>query len=461
MFSSCLAINENRVNDNRHFLCCRKTRSKEEMKKDNESRRRIFCCAGSRPNSREEVESALERYPRRFLSWFVLLRPVKVIILIGFAAYLGVSIWGAINLEQGLVATNLVSKDSYYYKYRTWNDELFSDNIPVGFYFDQPLDYSSSTTQAQIQSLINAAKADKFMSDRHISWLDSYLASTHFTAANFVNGLKAYLNDTAYSQFKHDVVVTGNDVTASRIYVFSLTVDDSQDQGQLMLNMRNVASDSGLPVIAFHPSFIFYEQYVAILPQTLQTLGIAIAAVFVITALFMPNPILLIYVVITMAMIITGVVGFMKHWDLTLSSITMIHLIMSVGFSVDFTAHICHGYMVAKGQTREDRVRIALQNTGAPIFNGAVSSILGILMLSFAKSYIFQSFFQVMFLVVLFGCAHAVLFLPVVLSLIGPGTSKSDSTCGNRSSVTDRVGRDNPVVLYNGKDIDVDRKHQL
>ena len=149
-------------------------------------------------------------------------------------------------------------------------------------------------------------------------------------------------------------------------------------------------------------------------------MGIGVAAVFLVTAFFMPHPILLLFVVITMAMIMVGIVGFMHFCNLTLSSVTMIHLIMSVGFSVDFTAHICHAFMVTKGTDRNERVAEAVTSSGGPIFNGAISSILGILMLAFAKSYMFRSFFKVMLLVVLFGASHALLFLPVILSLVGP-----------------------------------------
>lgn len=63
----------------------------------------------------------------------------------------------------------------------------------------------------------------------------------------------------------------------------------------------------------------------------------------------------------------------------------------------------------------------AIDKTGAPIFHGAVSSLLGILVLVAAKSYIFRTFAAVMSLVLLFGIAHALLLLPVILKWIGPG----------------------------------------
>src|SRR5262249_55907299 len=54
---------------------------------------------------------------------------------------------------------------------------------------------------------------------------------------------------------------------------------------------------------------------------------------------------------------------------------------------------------------------------GLPIFQGSVSTILGIVALAFAPSYVFLTFFKTVFLVMLFGATHGVLLLPVLLSL--------------------------------------------
>lgn len=424
-FSACITVNENRVKSKRHFISCFKTKSKEEMMTSSSSKCAIFCCAGTAPKSREDVEGYPEKLSRRFLTRLLLLTPVKVIVLLIFAVYLGISIWGAKGLKQGLVVKDLVSEESYYFKFSMWEDEHFNRFIPISFVIDQTYEYSNVHTQTDVDNILSDAKADKFISAHiEVSWLSAYRAALPYyddsSEAAFVNGLKMFLNNPRFSRFTNDVIISGDSITASRVYVFTNSIDDSQDSAQMMLNMRALASKSPLSVTVYSPPFIFYEQYTAILPQTLQTLGIGVGAVFLITTIFMPHPLLMLYVVINIAMILTGIIGLMTFWNLTLSSITMIHLIMSVGFSVDFTAHMCHAYMVANSDNRNQCVVEAVTTAGGPIFNGAVSSVLGILVLAFAKSYIFMSFFKVMFLVIVLGAAHALFFLPVLLSLSGP-----------------------------------------
>ncbi|XP_056013209.1 patched domain-containing protein 3-like [Ostrea edulis] len=248
LFFLCPAIclNERRTQQKRHFLCCFRTKSKEFSN----SWGHKFFCTGSIPNKREEVESGLEKYPKLFVIRF-LLKPLfgKISTFVLFLAYIGGSIYGAINLQQGLSLNNLVSDKSYFYIYSVWDESYF-------------------TTE---------------------------------------------------------------------------------------------------PIIALF--------------------GIALVVMFFITVIFMPHPLMVCIVMVTLVSILTGVFGFMYIWDLTLSSITMIHLVMSVGFSVDFSVHVCHAFLAVRSETQTDILQKAFDKAGGPIFNAAFSSLLGISMLSLSQNF--------------------------------------------------------------------------
>ncbi|KAH3806515.1 hypothetical protein DPMN_134838 [Dreissena polymorpha] len=151
-------------------------------------------------------------------------------------------------------------------------------------------------------------------------------------------------------------------------------------------------------------------------------------------------------------MIMAGVFGFLLYLNVALSSITMIELIMSIGFSIDFTAHICHGFMTSRCETRDAKVRDAIDKTGAPIFHGAVSSVLGIIVLAAAKSYIFRTFAVVMGFVLFFGITHTLLLLPVVLSWIGPMSSE-DKTHPQLNATNERNSPMEGLKAYEGLEI--------
>ena len=122
----------------------------------------------------------------------------------------------------------------------------------------------------------------------------------------------------------------------------------------------------------------------------------------------------------------------------------MIQLIMCIGFSVDFSAHISYAYLAAKADTPDGRVKECLYSLGLPIVQGGLSTIISIVPLVLAPSYIFVTFFKTVFLVIFFGATHGIFLLPVLLSLIGPGScgkSSKKKTSMSNDSYIDAMGR--------------------
>lgn len=56
----------------------------------------------------------------------------------------------------------------------------------------------------------------------------------------------------------------------------------------------------------------------------------------------------------------------------------MITIIMSIGFSVDYSAHITYGYVISQEKLPSDKIRSALGALGWPLTQGAISSILAV-----------------------------------------------------------------------------------
>ena len=84
----------------------------------------------------------------------------------------------------------------------------------------------------------------------------------------------------------------------------------------------------------------------------------------------------------------------------------------------------------------DERVRNSLYGLGLPIIQGAVSTILGVIGLMIAPSYIFITFFKMVFLVILLGALHGIFLLPVLLSIFGPGSCSSQEKSKQQSPTT-------------------------
>lgn len=57
----------------------------------------------------------------------------------------------------------------------------------------------------------------------------------------------------------------------------------------------------------------------------------------------------------------------MTFWGVNLDAVSMISIIMSIGFAVDLSAHIVYAFVTAHGNTKL-RVIGALEHLGWPIF---------------------------------------------------------------------------------------------
>merc|ERR1719326_2670095 len=113
------------------------------------------------------------------------------------------------------------------------------------------------------------------------------------------------------------------------------------------------------------------------------------------------------------------ILGLMQMWGLTIDSVAIINLVLAIGLAVDYSVHVCHAFLQTPG-TRQERVDHALEEMGTAVVHGAFSTFLAVLILSVSKSYIFRIFFKQFFGICLFGAAHGLCLLPVLLSLVGP-----------------------------------------
>lgn len=107
----------------------------------------------------------------------------------------------------------------------------------------------------------------------------------------------------------------------------------------------------------------------------------------------------------------------------------VIFTVISLGLSVDYAVHISHMFLKTPGDP-DERLVIALRDMGPAVFNGAMSTFIAVLVLSITDSYIFKVFFSSLFLCVVLGMAHGVIFLPVCLSILAPAphAEEMDST---------------------------------
>lgn len=398
--------------------------------------------------------------------------PVKIVIMVIYAGYIGVTIWGCLSLKEGLNIVNLAPDTSYAASFYNKQFPIFNAvyGLRVQAVYTDTLDYSNTVVQQEVISEIDKFRnhplyyTDAVYSE---SWLHSFLAFMRLTSQpvptdmpTFIQVLRTqFLTQPSFDKFRLDVVFNFNytAITSSRFILQATGAPTTLEERELMLETRRLAKESKYNMTVYAPLFIFIDQYTVIVSGTLQNMGIAVASMLVVAVILLPSLISAVWVTLSVVSICAGVIGFMVLWDVSLDSISMINLLMCIGFSVDFAAHISYHFCISKCKTGNERAIDSLGHLGTPILQSAISTILGAVVLSTSDTYIFRTFFKIMLLVMVFGFAHAFFVLPVVLSWFGPQVcqrkqhTKQDSH-GKKTGTT-KNGIQNGIVLNGQKEL--------
>uniref|UniRef100_A0A158R6A4 SSD domain-containing protein n=1 Tax=Syphacia muris TaxID=451379 RepID=A0A158R6A4_9BILA len=184
----------------------------------------------------------------------------------------------------------------------------------------------------------------------------------------------------------------------------------------------------------------------------LQTAASAVILMSALVFLFVLDFGAIIAVVLSILSICIGTVGYLHLWNVRLDAVSLISMLMSIGFSVDYSAHICyHFFTQNKAKEQSDKLsrsssrgisiivgndalskgssahssdcgkkdtRSKLEDTfkgvGWPVIQSGVSTAIGMIPLILVRAYVVAVFWKTVLLVTMLGLFHALFLLPVI-----------------------------------------------
>jgi len=165
---------------------------------------------------------------------------------------------------------------------------------------------------------------------------------------------------------------------------------------------RRIASeiekDTGVEVFPYSKFYIFFDQYITIVKLTGALIGSALAATALITTILLGSLQTAFVVTLTVGMTVTAIIGSMAVLGVSLNAVSLVNLIICVGISVEFTAHIARAYTFPSRTTMERAPRhsfkgkdarawTAMVNVAGSVISGiTITKILGVGVLAFTRS---------------------------------------------------------------------------
>ncbi|XP_030016848.1 patched domain-containing protein 3 [Sphaeramia orbicularis] len=415
---ACMALNGQREAGNKHWFTCVKI---PEDLPPRSSKAFCLCCIGGSYDriTEKEQKEPMNQFFERFYGLFLTHKSSKASVFVMYAVYLAVSIYGCFTLKEGLDIRNLALDDSYIIDYYNSQKEHFSKyscNVMVAV--KQPFPYWDEDKLEHLHSCISDLEHLDYVSGT-LAWFLSFQEYANASPLNisspesFQSHLSNYLQ--LYPMFTQDINATADgEIQASRFFIQTLDKSSVKD---VMIGLRESAEECPVELLVYHPAFIYYDQYTVIMTNTVHTILVAVIVMLVVSLILIPSPLCALWVALAICSVVVGVAGFMALWGVNLDSISMINLVMCIGFSVDFSAHVTHSFVSSPKTDANEKARDALAHLGYPILQGALSTVLGVVVLSMSGSYIFRTFFKIVFLVIVFGLLHGLMFIPVFLTL--------------------------------------------
>ena len=181
-----------------------------------------------------------------------------------------------------------------------------------------------------------------------------------------------------------------DDVVASHFRTFLNPLKSQADFINAFDASHRIADDlsrrTGAKVFPYSLFFVFFDQYAHIISITQQVLGLGLASVLVVTALFLGSWRTGMIVTGVVALTVVNVMGVMGLWGVSLNAISLVNLVISLGIAVEFCSHVARAFMNSGpslamdhslGQERDERMTAALIDVGPSVCRAAnrVSSL--------------------------------------------------------------------------------------
>lgn len=364
-------------------------------------------------------------------------KTIKASVIVLCFIYLGIAVWGFTNLSvQANLQFNVIEGSSRHIYYQQIKQYYYRYQYRLQLFVMEEIDYADPQVQQKVEIMLQNLESDPLIAGSLMteSWLRSYLkflkdkrARFFLTGYNLTNSedfilvLRFYfLRLPQARKFRQDIAFHQNftKIVSSRFLLQTNVTRDGNHFYTLLTNFKKRLNAAPYSAIIYHPLFQYFDIVDAIPLTLMQTLSIVVITVFFISAMLLPNIICIICVLFNIISVGIGVIGYMFLWNIKLSVVTIVLLIVVVGFSVDYAAHVSCAYVSSKEQSPNHRLVNAITMTGMPVLQGCITTILAVIAVSFAPVKDLVISVKVIVLACVITAIHGIVFVPVILSLL-------------------------------------------
>ena len=347
----------------------------------------------------------------------------RILVILIFVGITGLFGYLFSTVKDGNRLQDVFLDSSYLSQYMTVSEQKFPAAGALAEVVINDVDWADATVEANINEMATRLGSDPYIVTGSVLSVWTYFTAwktsqtigasdtVHSLMSSFLVSNPLFVNDVKFN--------SANEIESIRMHMRHFSSSEATTLMDSLANARDIIDSYGYDAYPYAIEYIMWESYFITRTETVMSMiysGICVFGVLLLTA----HPLNAVIVTIMIVMIDVVLLGWLKVVDLTFSAIAEVCLILCVGLVVDFAAHVAHAYTESPAHTRIEKSIEATVLMASNLLLGAVSTFLAVLPLGFSVVAAHTYLFRIMVGVVLFGWSFGVIFLPVVLSYIGP-----------------------------------------
>ncbi|CAG9559795.1 unnamed protein product [Danaus chrysippus] len=407
----------------------------------------IFCYKHNNDVNVSSKTTFFQKILETFYKNVVFTIPGKATVILFVLIATGVNIVSVLKLEQRFDPKWFIPDDTYYKQFLNTHEHYYPDEGYPAMVFLGDMDYYKEFNN--LYDMIQVLRNESYVTDV-VTWVETFhgyvlknfnqdlLNSSSVTEGQFKNYLSRFIYSGVGGRFQINFKLSGphgcgkaiDNITATTLSFRFTSFKGPQEYIPAMNHVKDIVKSTSIVTgdgyrSVWSKAFANWATDEVIAVEVERNIELALLCVMLCTVILITNLQMCLWIFICVLLTIVNVLGGMQRWGMTVDIVCCIGLELAIGLCVDYAAHVGHTFLTITQGDRGARAYKTVTSIGSAVLLGGGSTFLSLSLLSMSKAYTFQSFFKIFFLVILFGLFNGLLFLPVILSLIGPAPYKS------------------------------------
>ncbi|CAJ0579247.1 unnamed protein product, partial [Mesorhabditis spiculigera] len=366
----------------------------------------------------------------RQLSHWVCSTWMRATVVLFLCIYWSISLYGALQARTELGIQHFADKSSLTAQFKVEHEEVIKSMQTLAIVVQTAGDLRNSTNMERLSSMIRAFETEQYSygAESTFCWLERYEEFLQFYEKEKFTYmyLPDFLASPAKQHYRGTIKMNESacrvdhpDCIASFLFTTGFTtVSHYNEMHPLIEKWRAISRKyPEFAAVSYTERHMFADQSASLPGVIWETLWSEVFCMGLSFLIFIPDTVSIAAGMFALVSVNLGVFGFLTLWGVHIDPISMAALLMSIGFSVDISAHISYHFYDVKGKTTRDRLETTFLHIGWPTIQGGMATLLAMVFILLRPSYLGIVFLKTVFLVVLFGLLHGLIVLPCFLSL--------------------------------------------